>query len=153
MSICLDPDVRETINQSTNSAYSDRSCYRPCTLDYSLEPDIDPSLCVASLGDISGLVEEEGTTDPTAVNGGDCQQIYTNGTTDSFEIGGEVTGDDSDASDVTYTDQCQSIVNKISPLSNKVSSTLRTSHLHFGWCFLSLVLPFTLLLSVTHCFY
>lgn len=143
MFVSLDPDVRETTNQSVNSAYSERSCYRPCTLDYSLEPDIDPSLCVASLGDISGIVDEDGTTDPT-VDGGDCQQIYTNGTVDSFGVGGDVTSDDSDASDVTYTDQCQSVINRNPTLSNKVSSTMGTSHLDYGWGFLSLVLPLTL---------
>lgn len=145
-----DPDVRETTNQSINSAYSERSCYRPCTLDYNLEPDIDPSLCVASLGDISGLVEEEGTSDATA-DGGDCQQAYKNET--ASDADSELVDDDSDASDGAYADQCQSILNKDPPLTNqRVSSGAWTSHLHFGWRWRTLVLPVALLSTVIQYF-
>ncbi len=108
---------------------------------------------MASLGDISGLVEEEGTTDATA-DGGDCQQTHKNQTTSAVEsIGdGELVDDDSDASDGAYADQCQSILSKDPPLTNRVSSGAWTSHLHFGWRWRTLVLPFALLSTVTQYF-
>lgn len=70
------------MNQSINSAYSERSCYRPCTLDYSLEPDVDPSLCVSSLGDLPNYGEYGGSSDSTGdfTNSGDCQRSGLNET-------------------------------------------------------------------------
>ena len=142
--VWVDPDVRETTNQSINSAYSERSCYRPCTLDYSLEPDIDPSLCVASLGDAAsvGLVSEEEEEEEEGEDGlGDCVK---NNETDEEE-----TSEDA-ASSATTADQCQSILNPKDPSvltnsnNNQVSSGAWTSHLHQWWPWRTLVLPLAL---------
>ena len=73
-----DPDVRETTNQSLNSAYSDHRCYRPCTLNYNLEPDVDPSQCIASLGDISDNLQ------PDQIDDDECQ--YRNETSAQADV-------------------------------------------------------------------
>ena len=115
----LDPVVRETSNQSINSAYSDRSCYRPCTLNYNLEPDVDPSQCTASLGDISSLEEDE-----------NCQSKNQTPTV-------------SDAAADVQTSQCRQNSNY---QTSQVFSSAWTSHLCFGWRWRTLVLPYVILL-------
>ena len=111
---------------------------------------------MASLGDMSGLVEEDGPTDATT-DGADCQPSYANGTAsdaDSLGYGESPDGEDSDASDGAYVvDQCQSILSKEPALNNRVSSGAWTSHLHFGWRWRTLVLPFALLPSVFQYFH
>lgn len=96
---------------------------------------------MASLGDISGLVEEDGTT--TATDGGSCQHSNeTASNSDSLGIR-ELTEDDSDAvNDSTYADQCQSILSKDVSLNSQVSNNALTSHLHFGWRWRTFLLSF-----------
>lgn len=131
-----DPDVRETTNQSLNSAYSERSCYRPCTLDFSLEPDVDPSLCVATLGDISAYTDEEtNTSDQTVGLSENCQQLYANRTD-----GGMYDNDDVDGEyGVELMSQCKSL--PTAPADSAFSNS--ALKLLYYW---TKVLPLTLLL-------
>jgi len=115
-----DPDVLETTNQSLNSAYSDHRCYRPCTLNYNLEPGVDPSQCIASLGDISGDQEQDQIDDD------ECQ--YPNETSSQSGV------------------RCRSNSNYQS--KNQVSSCARTPHLCFGWRWRTLVLPYVIVLTI-----
>ena len=141
-----DPDVRETINQSTNSAYGDPICYRPCTLNYSLEPDVDPSQCVASLGD-------------TSAEGGDGSSLSANllvnsdsaATADSCQnqTPNETSNSDSDGSDGDV--QCQrprpetdQSSNADTGSSQMLPSCARTCHWLFGWRWRTTVLPYFL---------
>lgn len=141
-----DPDVRETTNQSTNSAYSERSCYRPCTLEYNLEPEIDPSLCVASLGDMSGLVEEDGPAE--AIPDKECKQTYKNVTASVSEFDSEIASVDSEVND----DQCTPFLGKDPQLASTVSSKGWINNLHFVWPWRTLVLPFAMLPIIIHYF-
>jgi hypothetical protein len=101
---------------------------------------------VASLGDISGFVEEDAdvTTDRE-----DCQQTYKN---DTASVGGIVADSellgDLDVSD----DQCTPFSDKDPPLTGRLSSSGWTNHLHFGWQWRTLVLPFAILPSVIQYF-
>lgn len=105
---------------------------------------------MASLGDISDLVEEEEAVETSGDAG--CQPPYKNESAYSSESAGdrELTDDSSDASYGAYVDQCQSNSNKDPP--SRVSSGVRTSRLHFGWRWRTLVLPFALFSAIIQYF-
>lgn len=143
----LDPDVRETTNQSINAAYNDRSCYRPCTLDYSLEPDIDPSVCVASLTLAAGDNEEDddrtiiSDTSSTSLEGarlGDCT-YYKNGTARDDEDMNQSQFCQPESDSLDQDDQ-----RRITPMPTN-SACWTCHHLCFGWRWRTSVLPYSLL--------
>ena len=125
-----------------NSAYSDKSCYRPCTLDYSLEPDVDPSVCVSSLyGDNSNPQEDETDTrmDTSEVESVDCLHLNKNVTRLR-------TDDDDSEIDNLGTVQCQSFNLKEQLVTRKrVTNGVRTQYF-FDWRWRTSVLPYILLL-------
>jgi hypothetical protein len=126
-----------------NSAYSDKSCYRPCTLDYSLEPDVDPSVCVSSLyGDNSNPQEDETDTrmDTTEVESADCLHLNQNVT--------RLRTNDDDDSEIDHLGsvQCQHFNSKEQPVTRKrVTNGVRTQYI-FDWRCRTSVLPYILLL-------
>ena len=121
-----------------NSAYSDKSCYRPCTLDYSLEPDVDPSVCVSSLYGDNSSPQEDGT-DTTEVESVDCLHLSKNVTRLR-------TNDDDSEIDNLGTVQCQSFNLKEQLVTrNRVTNGVRTQYF-FDWRCRASVLPYILLL-------
>ena len=103
---------------------------------------------MASLGDISGFVEEDATD--VIADREDCQQTHKN---ETASVSGFVENsqllDDSEVSD----DQCTPFVDKDQPLTSRLSSSGQTNHLHFGWRWRTLVLPFAMLPSVIQFFH
>ena len=141
--------MRETINQSMNSAYSDKSCYRPCTLDYELEPDVDPSVCVSSLYGGSPIQKEEEdeaesrVLDSMEVESVDCRHQMNRNTT-------RLTADNDDGSEIidnVVLDQCQPFnLKEQLVMRSRVTNGCVSSHFYLNWRWRTSVLPYTLLL-------
>lgn len=144
-----------------NAAYNDRSCYRPCTLDYSLEPDVDPSVCVASLtmtdgSEADAAVNEETLTvkssDSISEETRNCQQQgagFIDGLKNETNEDGEEEEDTEDSQQSQqqcppdFTDQDGN--GEVNQQRVLTSSAWVSHHLCFGWRWRTSVLPYSLL--------